>query len=295
MRLAAIDIGSNAVRLLFCDVHPFQNDFVFKKTSLIRLPIRLGEDVFLNQVISKKNEKKLLNSIEAFKKLAEVYDVVDYRICATSAMRNAKNGNKIIEEIKRKTNITIEIISGESEAELIYQTHVAEKLNEKDTFLYIDVGGGSTELTIFSEGEKKVSKSFEIGTLRLKYDIVKEQTWDDFHSWIKTVKKQYKPSLIIATGGNINKLYKLCGLKDYKLFEKSDLNQMYKFLNNYSETERIEKLGLKPDRADVITHAAKIYLSAMKTSSINNMFIPKVGLADGIIQQLHKAIKNKSK
>jgi exopolyphosphatase/guanosine-5'-triphosphate,3'-diphosphate pyrophosphatase len=286
MRLAAVDIGSNAVRLLFCDVYPYKKDFVIKKTSLVRLPIRLGEDVFLNQSISKKNEKKLLNTIEAFKKLNDVYDVADYRVCATSAMRNAKNGKKIIQSIKKQTNIDIELLSGEDEAELIYQTHVAERINQNGTFLYMDVGGGSTETTIFSKGEKKVSKSFEIGTIRLKYDLVEDKTWDDFYSWIKEVKKDFKPSLIIATGGNINKLYKLCGLKDYSLFKKDDLNDMFKFLNKYSVENRIKKLGLKPDRADVITHAANIYLTAMKASSVDELFVPKVGLADGVIHEL---------
>ncbi len=293
MRLAAVDIGSNAVRLLFCDVYPYQNSFVIKKTSLVRLPIRLGEDVFLKQTISKNNKEKLINTIEAFKKLNDVYDVVDYRVCATSAMRSAENGAEIIKTIKKHTDIEIELLSGEDEAELIYQTHVADQIDSNGTFLYIDVGGGSTEVTIFSKGEKKISSSFKIGTLRLKYDLVHDDTWDDFYGWIKKAQKNYSPSLIIATGGNINKLYKLCGLKDYMLFKKADLKRMSKFLNKYSVDQRVKKLGLKPDRADVITHAAKIYLTAMKASSIDELFVPKVGLADGIIHELYAKQKKK--
>jgi exopolyphosphatase/guanosine-5'-triphosphate,3'-diphosphate pyrophosphatase len=288
VRLAAIDIGSNAVRLLFCDVYPYQNDYTLKKTSLIRLPIRLGEDVFINKVISSTNEEKLIQSIEAFKNLAEVYDIVDFRACATSAMREAANGKKIIGKIKKQTGIDIEIIDGQVEAELIYNTHIAEKIDRSGTFLYTDVGGGSTELTLFANGEKVTSKSFKIGTLRLKNDLVKEKQWKDLKDWVKELKMTYSPSLMIATGGNINKLYKLCGLKDYALLEMDELSRMSKFIGKYSIDERVRKLGLKPDRADVITHAAKIYLTVLKAANIDNVFVPKVGLADGIISQLYE-------
>ncbi|MDF1673093.1 MAG: exopolyphosphatase [Vicingaceae bacterium] len=288
MRFAAIDIGSNAVRLLFCDVYPYQNDYTLKKTSLVRLPIRLGEDVFINGVISDENISKLIQSVKGFKNLAEVYEVVDYRVCATSAMREAANGKEIIKAIKKQTNVNVEIIDGEQEAELIYNTHIAEKIDKKGVFLYVDVGGGSTELTLFDNGEKVISKSFEIGTIRLKNDLVKDKKWKDLKSWIKELSQNNQPSMVIATGGNINKLYKLCGLKDYALFEYNDLKQMSKFISKYSVEERITKLGLKPDRADVITHAAKIYLEVMKVANVKNTFVPKVGLADGIIAQLYE-------
>jgi exopolyphosphatase / guanosine-5'-triphosphate,3'-diphosphate pyrophosphatase len=261
MRFAAVDIGSNAVRLLFCEVYPFQNDFTIKKTSLIRLPIRLGEDVFMGNSVSEINIEKLIKSLEAFKKLVDVYDVISYRVCATSAMREASNGQYVIDKIRKQTEINIEIIEGETEAELIYETHIAEKIDEKGTFLYMDVGGGSTELTLFSNGEKIISKSFRIGTIRLKNDLVTTQMWEE--------------------------LNKLCGLENYKLLKYDDLKQMYKFLDKYSIEERINKLGLKPDRADVITHASKIYLNVMKTAKVKDMFVPKVGLADGIIAQLY--------
>jgi len=287
MRFAAVDIGSNAVRLLFCDVYPYQKSHVIKKTSLVRLPIRLGEDVFVNKTVSKKNIDKLTKSIQAFKSLIDVYDVVDYRVCATSAMREAENGKQIIKEIKKETGINIEIIEGNIEAELIYQTHIAEKLDKEGCFLYVDVGGGSTELTLFSKGDRVISKSFKIGTIRLKNDLVAEKIWLEFSDWINKVKKKHQPSLIIGTGGNINKLYKLCGLKDYKLMKYSELKQMNNFIKKYSIEDRTVKLGLKPDRADVITHAGKIFLTAMKEAEVKNIFVPKVGLADGVIQELY--------
>ncbi|MCB9335147.1 MAG: ethanolamine ammonia-lyase reactivating factor EutA [Flavobacteriales bacterium] len=294
MRFAAVDIGSNAVRLLFCDVYPFKDSLTIKKTSLVRLPIRLGEDVFSKKMVSKKNVDKLIKSIEAFKNLTEVYEVIDYRVCATSAMREAENGKDIIKTIKKQTGIEIEIIEGEIEAELIYQTHVAEKIDEKGCFLYVDVGGGSTELTLFAEGKKMMSKSFKIGTIRLKNNLVNQKTWKEMAEWVHKAKKKNQPSMIIATGGNINKLYKLCGLKDYKLMEYSDLQQMNSFLEKYSIEERINKLGLKPDRADVITHAGNIFLQVMKEVGVKHVFVPKVGLADGVIQELYnKHIGNK--
>ena len=288
MRFAAIDIGSNAVRLLFCDVYPFENDYVLKKTSLVRLPIRLGEDVFINGVISQENISKLIQSVKAFKNLAEVYEVVDFRVCATSAMREAGNGKEVINTIRKQTGVKIEIINGEQEAELIYNTHIAEKIDKEGTFLYVDVGGGSTELTLFNNGEKVISESFEIGTIRLKNDLVKDKKWKELKIWIKDLCQNNQPSLVIATGGNINKLYKLCGLKDFALFEYDTLKQMSKFIGKYSIEERVIKLGLKPDRADVITHAAKIYLEVMKAANVKNTFVPKIGLADGIISQLYE-------
>ncbi|MCB0403071.1 MAG: exopolyphosphatase [Flavobacteriales bacterium] len=288
MRFAAIDIGSNAVRMLFCDVYPYQNDYVIKKTSLVRLPIRLGEDVFIHKVISDTNIRKLAEAATAFKNLVQVYDAVDFRVCATSAMREAENGQEVIKVIKQHAGIQVDIIDGETEAELLYQTHVAEKIDKDGTFLYMDVGGGSSEFTLFCKNEKVKSKSFRIGTIRLKNDLVQEETWNDMKKWLKKIREEYRPTMIIATGGNINKLYKLCGLKDYKPFEYEELKQMNKFIEKYSVEERVEKLGLKPDRADVITHAAKIYLTAMKSVDVKELFVPKVGLADGIIYELYQ-------
>lgn len=289
MRYAAVDIGSNAVRLLFCDVDVYQNHKEVKKISLIRLPIRLGQDVFTKKKISNKNINNLIKALESFKNLASIYDVVAYRVCATSAMREAKNGKEVIDKIKKKTKIEIEIIDGDTEAKLILETHVTDKLDPTGTFLYIDVGGGSTELSIYSKGEQIQSKSFKIGTIRLKNDLVTEKTWKEMQSWIVKAIKKHQPEMAIGTGGNINKLYKMCGLKDYKLFGFSQLNDMNNLLLEHTIEERILKLGLNPDRADVITHAARIYLTVLKTAKIENIFVPKVGLADGIIYKLSEA------
>lgn len=293
MRYAAVDIGSNAIRLLFCDVDVYQNHKKVKKISLIRLPIRLGQDVFTKKKISTKNISSLIKAMETFKNLSAIYEVVNSRVCATSAFREAKNGKEVIEKIKKKTGVTIEIIDGGTEAELILETHISDKLNPKGTFLYIDVGGGSTELSVFSEGKQILSNSFKIGTIRLKNNLVTDSTWKEMVVWIiKTIKK-HQPELAIGTGGNINKLYKMCGLKDYKLFEYNQLEQMNIFLLQHTIEERILKLGLKPDRADVITHAAKIYLIVLETAKIDKIFVPKLGLADGIIYKLSEKMNGK--
>lgn len=286
MRFAAVDIGSNAVRLLFCDVDTYQNHKDVKKISLIRLPIRLGEDVFTKKKISAKNVNQLIKALTAFKNLVDVYGVIAFRVCATSAFREAKNGKEVIEKIKKKTNITIEIIDGDTEAKLILETHVTDNLNPDGTYLYIDVGGGSTELSIISKGKPIQSKSFKIGTIRLKNNLVTESTWKEMKSWIEKSIKKHQPELAIGTGGNINKLYKMCGLKDYKLFEYNQLEEINQFIEQHSIEERILKLGLKSDRADVITHAAKVYLTVLASANVDKMFIPKLGLADGVVYQL---------
>ena len=293
MRYAAVDIGSNAVRLLFCDVDVFQNHKEIKKLSLIRLPIRLGQDVFTKKKISVKNINNLIKALETFKNLLVIYEVVDFRVCATSAFREAKNGKDVIEKIKKKTKIEIEIIDGDTEAKLLLETHASDQLNPNGTFLYIDVGGGSTELTVYSEGDQIQSKSFKIGTIRLKNDLVLESTWNEMSEWILQTIKKHQPELAICTGGNINKLYKMCGLKDYKLFEYDQLNKLNDFILAHTIEERIYKLGLKPDRADVITHAATIYLKVLETAKIDKMFIPKLGLADGIIYKLSEKMTDK--
>jgi exopolyphosphatase/guanosine-5'-triphosphate,3'-diphosphate pyrophosphatase len=294
MRFAAVDIGSNAVRLLFCDVDVYQNHKDVKKISLVRLPIRLGEDVFTKKKISAKNTNQLIKALIAFKNLVDVYDVVAFRVCATSAFREAKNGKEVIEKVKKKTNITIEIIDGDTEAKLILETHVTDMLNPKGTYLYIDVGGGSTELSIIANGKPIQSKSFKIGTIRLKNDLVSESTWKEMKNWIEKSIKKHQPELAIGTGGNINKLYKMCGLKDYKLFDYKQLEEINLFIEQHSIEERILKLGLKSDRADVITHAAKVYLTVLAAAKVDKMFIPKLGLADGVVYKLSEGKIKKS-
>jgi len=287
VRFAAVDIGSNAVRLFFGEVYKANQFPQIKKISLIRLPIRLGEDVFMNGNISRQNIDKLVKSLAAFKFLTEVYEVQSYRVCATSAVREAKNGASVVQEIKEKAGVNLEIIGGNEEAQLLFDTHIAQRIDATGTYLYIDVGGGSTELTLIADGEKIKSCSFKIGTIRLKNDIVSDAEWIDMEDWIKETTKFHSPKMAIGTGGNINKLYKLCGLENYKILDYKELEEMNLFLSKFSLQERITKLNLRPDRADVITHAARIYLTIMKQAKIKDMFVPKVGLADGIIYQLY--------
>ena len=288
MRFAAVDIGSNAVRLLFCQVSLDRNGLVIKKISLVRLPIRLGEDVFVKGSISEENISKLSKALQAFKLLSDVYDIVDYRVCATSAMREAENSIAVVERIKKETAVKIEVVKGEEEAQLIFDTNLTEKLDKNKTYMYIDVGGGSTEITIFLNQKKLASKSFKIGTIRLKNKLVSNTLWDDMTAWMKDSKEKFNPEIAIGTGGNINTLYKLCRLDNNAILKYKQLKKISQTLKKYSIEERMERFELRPDRADVITHASNIYIEAMKTFEIKRMIVPKIGVADGIIYQLWK-------
>jgi exopolyphosphatase/guanosine-5'-triphosphate,3'-diphosphate pyrophosphatase len=288
MRFAAVDIGSNAVRLLFCQVSSDRNGLVIKKISLVRLPIRLGEDVFVKGSISEENISKLSKALQAFKLLSDVYDIVDYRVCATSAMREAENSIAVVERIKKETAVKIEVVKGEEEAQLIFDTNLTEKLDKNKTYMYIDVGGGSTEITIFLNQKKLASKSFKIGTIRLKNKLVSNTLWDDMTAWMKDSKEKFNPEIAIGTGGNINTLYKLCRLDNNAILKYKQLKKISQTLKKYSIEERMERFELRPDRADVITQASNIYIEAMKTFEIKRMIVPKIGVADGIIYQLWK-------
>ena len=295
MRFAAVDIGSNAVRLLFCQVSSDRNGLVIKKISLVRLPIRLGEDVFVKGSISEVNISKLSKALQAFKLLSDVYDILDYRVCATSAMREAENSIAVVEIIKKETAVKIEVVKGEEEAQLIFDTNLTEKLDQNKTYMYIDVGGGSTEITIFLNQKKLASKSFKIGTIRLKNKLVSNTLWDDMTDWMKDSKEKFNPEIAIGTGGNINTLYKLCRLDNNAILKYKQLKKISQTLKKYSIEERMERFELRPDRADVITHASNIYIEAMKTFEIKRMIVPKIGVADGIIYQLYKKKLKKKK
>ena len=295
MRFAAVDIGSNAVRLLFCQVSSDRNGLVIKKISLVRLPIRLGEDVFVKGSISEVNISKLSKALQAFKLLSDVYDILDYRVCATSAMREAENSIAVVERIKKETAVKIEVVKGEEEAQLIFDTNLTEKLDQNKTYMYIDVGGGSTEITIFLNQKKLASKSFKIGTIRLKNKLVSNTLWDDMTDWMKDSKEKFNPEIAIGTGGNINTLYKLCRLDNNAILKYKQLKKISQTLKKYSIEERMERFELRPDRADVITHASNIYIDAMKTFEIKRMIVPKIGVADGIIYQLYKKKLKKKK
>jgi exopolyphosphatase/guanosine-5'-triphosphate,3'-diphosphate pyrophosphatase len=295
LKFAAIDIGSNAVRLLISNVYDGINGPVFKKSSLIRLPIRLGEDVFVNGKISEKKEERLTKAILAFKNMIDIHEVISFRACATSAMREASNGAEVAERIFKTTGVNIEIVSGSAEAEIIYANHIAEGLDNKFDYLYIDVGGGSTELTLFSNGYIKSSRSFNIGTIRLLHEKVEKWQWDEMKTWIKQQVISNKPIQAIGSGGNINKLYKLAKIKEGKPLSFEKLKELEVVLNKFSYDERMEIIGLNPDRADVIVPAAKIYLTAMKVAECKKIYVPQIGMSDGLVHLQYEAYKKQKR
>lgn len=286
MRYAAIDTGSNAVRLLIADVSLNDDTYTFKKNTLIRVPLRLGDDAFINQHISAKKADDLVKTMAAFKNLMDVYKVNDYMACATSAMREAKNGPEIIKRIKEEANLDLEIIHGEREASIIYASHTGIDLDESKNYLYIDVGGGSTELTLFSDGDLIASQSFNIGTIRILDNQDKDESWKEMQDFIRTHTKPFKEIYGVGTGGNINKLFKLSNEKDGEALSYTKLKSLYSYLSSYSLKDRINVLKLNQDRADVIIPACEIYTSVMKWANIKQIYVPSVGMADGIIQTL---------
>jgi exopolyphosphatase/guanosine-5'-triphosphate,3'-diphosphate pyrophosphatase len=286
LRYAAVDIGSNAVRLLIADINESNGLVTFKKNTLIRVPLRLGDDAFLNQQISPKKAADLVKTMQAFKNLMDVYKVSQYRACATSAMREAKNGPDIVRTIKDEADINLEIVHGEVEANIIYASHVEQNIDKSKNYLYIDVGGGSTELSLFSDGEMVVSKSFNLGTIRILDNQDKDETWEEMKEFLRVHTKHHKNLSGIGTGGNINKLYKLADEKEGSPLSFAKLKSLYNYLNAFSLKDRINVLGLNQDRADVIIPACEIYLSVLKWGGIKNIYVPSVGMVDGIIQTL---------
>jgi len=288
-KYAAIDIGSNAIRLLITSVVLKKNELPkFKKTALVRVPIRLGIDSFVRGSISKKNTERLANTIEAFSLLMKVHEVTRFRACATSAMREASNRHEVVEKIYSKTGIKIDIISGKEEATIISSTNLHQLISGNGSYLYVDVGGGSTELTFFSKGKIVVSKSFKIGTVRLlnKSEEETEVPLIEFKKWIKFNKRKSEKIALIGSGGNINKLFKMSRKKEETPLTFPDLKEQYRLLISMSYDDRVTRLGLNPDRADVIVPATKIYLSIMKWSGAHEIYVPRIGLADGIVKNL---------
>lgn len=289
-KYGAIDIGSNAVRLLIANViEEKDKEPKFKKSSLVRVPIRLGADAFVNGTISEANTKRMIDAMEAFKLIMKVHGVEKYKACATSAMREAENGTQTAEEILQKTGIKIDIIDGKEEARIISSTDLDQLIQSDKTYLYVDVGGGSTEFTIFSEGKLITSKSFKIGTVRLIHYSKKEikSIFKEVENWIKENTKDLKRISLIGSGGNINKLFKMSGRSEGEPISYIYLTAQYHFLKKMSYEERVSELSLNPDRADVIVPATKIYLSAMKWSNARKIYVPKIGLSDGIIKALY--------
>ena len=292
MRLAAIDIGSNAARLLISDVKldSFGNP-VFNKLNLIRVPLRLGFDVFEKGIISKEKLLMVLQTMKAFAHLMKAYDVQHLKACATSAMRDAGNSNDIIKKIKLETDIEIKVITGDEEANYIYENHIAENLDKLHAYLYIDVGGGSTEITFFSEGNLKYKESFNIGTIRLLKNQVTENNWNELKDHIKQNTKSNLPIIAIGSGGNINKIFSLSKKKEGKPLSLDLLKDYYKELSAVSLEDRIKLYKLREDRADVIVPALQIYINIMRWAEITEIYVPKIGLADGLIQSLYEEVK----
>ncbi|MBN8837819.1 MAG: exopolyphosphatase [Sphingobacteriia bacterium] len=292
MRLAAIDIGSNAARLLIADVLESKNEKpLFNKLNLIRIPLRLGFDVFEKGEISKQKKGMLLQTMKAYSHLLKVYDVTHVKACATSAMRDAVNSEEIIRKVKLETGIEIKIISGDEEATLIYENHIAENLDKEHSYLYVDVGGGSTELTFFDEGKLKYKESFNIGTIRLLKEYVENDAWEELKDHLKKNTKSLRPIIAIGSGGNINKVFSLSKKKEGKPLSLDLLKDYYKELSSVSLEERIRLYKLREDRADVLIPALQIYINVMRWAAIDEIYVPKIGLADGLIQSLYEEIK----
>lgn len=283
-KYAAIDIGSNAMRLLITNILEYKSEIVFNKSEIIRVPIRLGQDAFTVGEISEKNIARMQDAMQAFRLLMRVYGVERYAACATSAMREAYNGSDLAKYIKEKTEIDIEIIDGKKEAKIIANSQLKNLIATEQNFLFIDVGGGSTELTIFSEGKQITSKSFKNGTVRLLNNMVNQQVWDSMEEWIKINTQPYNDVVMIGSGGNINKVFKMSGKAQGKSLSYTYLNKQFNMLSKLTYDQRVTDLGLNHDRADVIVPALNIYRQAMKWSKAKKIYVPKIGLSDGIIK-----------
>jgi exopolyphosphatase/guanosine-5'-triphosphate,3'-diphosphate pyrophosphatase len=292
-KYAAIDIGSNAMRVLISNVVEIKEEVHFQKNALVRAPIRLGEDSFTLGEISKKNLKRMISAMKAFKLLMKVHGVSHYQAYATSALREANNSREVVEQVKKKAGIKIEIIDGRKEAEIISNSKIFDFLNTQKTFLFVDVGGGSTEFTFINEGKRVCSKSFKIGTVRLINNLVDDRIWEAIRNWITKNTQPYHKITLMGSGGNINKLFKLSNIKEGKPLSVIKLNQIFLELESLSYEDRIVKFELNPDRADVIIPAARIYLKALEWSGGQRIYVPKFGLSDGMIKYMHKNKRKK--
>lgn len=291
---AAIDIGSNAVRLLIKEIKEEQGNAHFSKVLMLRVPLRMGFDVFDIGKISEKKEKNMIRLMKAFRHLMKIYDVKHCRACATSAMRDAKNGMDIIKQIEKKTGVHIDIIDGQEEAKIIYNNHVEHMEDQKGNYMYVDVGGGSTEINLLSEGQLVCSRSYNIGTVRMLNNAVKDSEWERLKNDLAELAKSYPQTNIIGSGGNINKLYRLADKKNKKkmTMQVSVLQELHTRLKALSLEERMEQFGMKPDRADVIIPAGEIFLTIANIIGASYIHVPVIGLSDGIIDELYLQNKN---
>lgn len=288
MIFAAIDIGSNAARLLFANVFNSDNKTYVEKATLVRIPTRLGEDVYTVNRITDKKAENLVKTLQAFKLLIDVYNPVAFDACGTAAMREAENGEQVLKKIHQETGFDIRLIDGEEEAKIIRQTHKIGFEESKEVSLFIDVGGGSTDVSISKDGEVLGIKSFKIGTLRILKNKVKKKEWNRLKNWLKSFNEYYGKFHVIGSGGNINKINKLFGDPATYTLSLKNLKRAYKYLNSFTLDERIEKLGLRPDRADVIIPAAEIFLFILRIVEADEVMVPKIGLADGLVYLLYE-------
>lgn len=285
-KYAAIDIGSNAVRMLIANVIKVDGSIHYRKNALVRVPIRLGEDSFTNGAISETNIDRLVQSMQAFKLLMQVHGVRDYLAYATSALREALNGQKVVKKIASDCDIQVELIDGAKEAAIISNTNIFDQVSIEKTFLYIDVGGGSTEFSVIKRGERLSSQSFKIGTVRLLNEQVDLKVWQSIEEWINTHLSNVNKVYLLGTGGNINKLHKMAGLKEDRPITYLIMNALYKKISALTYDQRILELGLNPDRSDVILPAMEIYIRALRWSKAKVIYVPKVGLSDGMIREI---------
>lgn len=288
MIYAAIDIGTNAARLLIGEVTENDNGFYVKKISYTRVPLRLGLEVFTDGIISDHKREQMIKTMQAFQLITDVYEVKDVRACATSAMREAINGSEIRDEIFEQTGLHIDIIDGEEEANLIFSTFILLAFDKESPFIVIDVGGGSTEVSVFEEGQRIAGKSFKVGTIRMIKDKVDAGIWGEIHEWIDNNLNINMPHKVFATGGNINKCHKILGKTYLEPIQYSELDALYKDLASKSLEDRMADYLLKPDRADVILPACEIFEYIMRKLDCEQIFVPKIGLSDGMIYEMHK-------
>ena len=285
-KIAAIDIGSNAVRMLICYVISSGDEYVFQKNSYLRLPIRLGEDSFKNGIISNKKIILLTNAILSFKYIMKVHGLKEYKIYATSALRESINSKEVISIVKKNTDLNIELITGLKEAKIISKGNSLEKIEFNKTFLYVDVGGGSTEFSILRKGKEKMSKSFKIGTVRLLKNLVDDSILMEIKKWLKSNIDNDDKIKLFATGGNINKIQSMTGSKSGKPISYLSIKDLSNTLKEFNYQDRMMKFDLNPDRADVIIPALKIFTTTMEFVKANKIFVPKVGLVDGMINEI---------
>jgi len=291
--LAAIDIGSNAARLLISEAAVYKDGTVdYTKLCLLRIPLRLGFDVFDNGAIGEVKKQKLIETLKAYRHLMNIYNVETWRACATSAMRDATNSKEVVQEIKKATGLDVEVISGQEEANIIYETHIAENLIYNRSYLYIDVGGGSTEVTLYAKNNIVFKESFNIGTIRLLHNKVTNEQWEHMKWYIKTHVREYEPIEAIGTGGNINKIFSLSKRKEGKPLSIELLKDYFKELGASTPAERRHLYQFREDRADVIVPALEIYLAIMRWANADEIYVPKIGLADGLIKMIYQDKKN---